>query len=50
VSSTAPTWRDKSFALVVLSGLYVLLVALAAFSVGAYVAARFERGCARCAG
>src|SRR5262249_43027380 len=28
VSSTAPTWRDTSFALVLLSGLYVLLVAV----------------------
>ena len=25
VSSTAPTWRDTSFALVLLSGLYILL-------------------------
>lgn len=40
VSSTAPSWRDTSFALVLVSGLYVLLVAVAAYSFGAYVAAR----------
>jgi hypothetical protein len=28
VSSTAPTWRDASFALVALSGLYLVLSAL----------------------
>ena len=31
VSSTAPTWRDSSAALQVLSGLYLVLVAMAAF-------------------
>jgi len=40
VSSTAPSWRDTSFALVLVSGLYVLLVAIAAYAFGAYVAAR----------
>jgi hypothetical protein len=40
VSSTAPTWRDASFALVLVSGLYVLLVAIAAYGFGGYVAAR----------
>jgi hypothetical protein len=38
VSSTAPTWRDASFALVLLSGLYVILAALAAYGLGGYVA------------
>ena len=38
VSSTAPTWRDASIALVVLSGLYVILAALAAYGLGGYVA------------
>jgi hypothetical protein len=38
VSSTAPTWRDASFALVLLSGLYVLLAALASYGLGGYVA------------
>ena len=38
VSSTAPTWRDASFALVLLSGIYVILAALAAYGLGGYVA------------
>lgn len=42
VSSTAPTWRDASFALVLLSGLYLLLAALAAYGFGAYVAGRMR--------
>jgi hypothetical protein len=40
VSSTAPTWRDASIALVFASGLYLVLVALASYSFGGYVAAR----------
>ena len=40
--STAPTWRDSSAVLVLLSGLYLLLVALASYSFGAYVAARLR--------
>ena len=36
VSSSAPTWRDASFALILLSGLYLLLVALASYAFGAY--------------
>jgi hypothetical protein len=43
VSSTAPTWRDASIALVLLSGLYLLLVAFASYGFGAYVAARLRR-------
>ena len=39
LSSTAPTWRDSSAALVLLSGLYLVLVALASYSFGAYIAA-----------
>jgi hypothetical protein len=42
VSSTAPTWRDASFALVLLSGLYILLVALVSYGFGGYVAARLR--------
>jgi predicted transcriptional regulator len=42
LSSTAPTWRDTSFALVFLSGLYLVLVALASYSFGAYIAARLR--------
>jgi hypothetical protein len=38
VSSAAPTWRDASFALVLLSGLYVVLAALASYGLGGYLA------------
>jgi membrane protein implicated in regulation of membrane protease activity len=37
-SSTAPTWRDASFALVLLSGLYLVLAALASYGLGGYLA------------
>lgn len=40
VSSTAPTWRDSSTALVILSGLYLVLTALASYGLGGYVAGR----------
>jgi len=42
LSSTAPTWRDSSFALVFLAGLYLVLLAIASYSFGAYVAARMQ--------
>jgi len=42
VGSTSPTWRDSSFALQALSGLYMVLSALAAFGAGAYVAGRMR--------
>jgi hypothetical protein len=42
LSSTAPTWRDSSAVLVLLSGLYLVLVALASYSFGAYIAARLR--------
>jgi hypothetical protein len=42
VSSSAPTWRDSSAALQVLSGLYLVLVAILAFGVGGYVAGRLR--------
>lgn len=42
VSSTAPTWRDSSFALQLLSGLYLVLVAVAAFGIGGYLAGRMR--------
>jgi hypothetical protein len=42
VSSTAPTWRDASIALVLLSGLYLLLAAVIAYGFGGYVAARLR--------
>jgi hypothetical protein len=38
VTSTAPTWRDSSAGLWILSGVYLLLVALAAYGLGGYVA------------
>ena len=38
VSSAAPTWRDASIALALLSGLYVILAALASYGLGGYVA------------
>jgi hypothetical protein len=37
VSSAAPTWRDTSFALVLLSVLYVVLAALASYGLGGYL-------------
>ena len=40
VSSTAPTWRDASFALFLLSGLYVVLAALASYGLGGYLCVR----------
>jgi len=42
VGSTAPTWRDASIALWALSGLYLILVALAAYGLGGYVAGRLR--------
>ena len=42
VSSTAPTWRDSSALLQILSGLYLVLVAIAAFGVGGYMAGRLR--------
>jgi hypothetical protein len=40
VSSTAPTWRDASFALAFLSGIYLILTAILSYGCGAYLAAR----------
>jgi hypothetical protein len=40
VSSTAPTWRDASVALWVLSGIYLVLQALIGFGCGGYLAGR----------
>lgn len=42
VSSTAPTWRDASIALWVMSGLYLILVALATYGLGGYMAGRLR--------
>ena len=38
VSSTAPTWRDASIGLWILSGVYLVLVALASYGLGGYIA------------
>ena len=38
VSSTAPTWRDASVGLWILSGVYLILVALASYGLGGYIA------------
>jgi len=42
VSSTAPTWRDTSFALVLLSGLYLVFAAIVAYFAGGYLAGRLS--------
>src|SRR5262245_25820406 len=42
VGSAAPTWRDSSVALVLLTGLYLLLAAIASYGVGGYIAARLR--------
>jgi len=44
VASSAPTWRDASAALWLLSGLYLILVALVSFGFGGYVAGRIRTG------
>lgn len=43
LSSASPTWRDTSFALVLLSGLYLVLAALASYGLGGYIAGRMRR-------
>ena len=42
VSSAAPTWRDASWALWLLSGIYLILQALIAFGCGGYIAGRTQ--------
>ena len=42
VSSTAPTWRDASIALRLLSGLYLILQAVLSFGFGGYIAGRIR--------
>src|SRR4051794_13838464 len=44
VTSTAPTWRDSSAALWLLSGLYLILQAAISFGVGGYTAGRVSAG------
>ncbi|WP_183242088.1 hypothetical protein [Bradyrhizobium sp. cir1] len=42
VASTAPTWRDASFALWLLSGVYLIFQALISFGCGGYFAGRIR--------
>ena len=42
VSSTAPTWRDASVALWLLSGIYLILQAVLSFGFGGYIAGRLR--------
>ncbi|MBV8800203.1 MAG: hypothetical protein JOY77_07990 [Alphaproteobacteria bacterium] len=42
VNSVSPTWRDASFALWFLSGLYLLFTAVVSFAAGGYVAGRMR--------
>src|SRR5690349_21040215 len=42
VASTSPTWRDASAWLSLISGLYLLFVALTAFGLGGYIAGRMR--------
>lgn len=42
LSSTAPTWRDASTALILIGGLYLVLVALVSYGFGAFLAARLS--------
>src|SRR4051795_6667932 len=38
VTSAAPTWRDASAALAILSGLYLIIQAVLSFGLGGYIA------------
>lgn len=42
VSSTAPTWRDASVALQLLSGLYLVVAAIISLGIGGYIAGRMR--------
>jgi hypothetical protein len=43
VTSTAPTWRDASAALWILSGIYLIIQAVLSFGFGGYIAGRIRR-------
>jgi hypothetical protein len=43
VSSTAPTWRDTSVAMWILSGIFLILQAVLSFGFGGYLAGRMRR-------
>jgi len=40
VASPSPTWRDTSVWLVILSGFWIILVAVSSFAIGGYIAGR----------
>jgi hypothetical protein len=42
LASSSPSWRDASVALAVLSGLYIILVTIASFGFGGYLAGRLR--------
>src|SRR5215207_6321150 len=42
LASSSPSWRDASVALAVLSGLYLVLVTIASFGFGGYIAGRLR--------
>ena len=42
VTSMAPTWRDASAALALLSGLYLIIQAILSFGLGGYIAGRIK--------
>jgi hypothetical protein len=42
LASSSPTWRDASVALAVLSGLYIILITVASFGLGGYIAGRLR--------
>jgi hypothetical protein len=42
VVSTSPSWRDISWALLIVSGLFLVFVALASFGFGGYIAGRLR--------
>src|SRR5215472_6678133 len=42
VVSTSPSWRDTSVFLALVSGLYLVFVALASFGLGGYIAGRLS--------
>jgi hypothetical protein len=43
VTSTAPTWRDASALLALISGLFLVLTAVVSFGFGGYIAGRLRR-------
>jgi hypothetical protein len=42
LASSSPSWRDASVALALLSGLYIILVSVASFGLGGYIAGRLR--------